>query len=413
MYQAFMVLLAVAMLFTFINQKFLKLQPTIGLMILGMLMSGILLLIKEFDPGLFNQFPHIVKQIDFRSFVMNGILSFLLFAGAIHINVEALNKERLTVFMFSILGTVISTLVVGYLSYFGFNMLGLSIPILHCMLFGALISPTDPIAVLAIFKNYGVRQDITIKIEGESLFNDGIGIVLFITVAHLMQSGHADFSMSEVFLLFLREAGGGIAFGLALGGAANYMLKLMKNDPESAILTTLVVVTGGYALASFLDISGALAMVAAGLMMGSWINKYALEATQQMVSTFWKILDGVFNSVLFVLMGLVILLIDPTVINFTAAGLVIVVVLIARFVSVSIPYVLVDKRVKRFPWFNLRIVTVMTWSGLRGALAFALALSVDPDYHGHFFIFITYCVVAFSIIVQGLTIGRVVKKLGV
>ena len=413
MYQSFMVLLAVAMLFTFINQKFLKLQLTIGLMILGMMMSGILLLFKVYDPALFEQFPHIVKKIDFQSFVMNGILSFLLFAGAIHINVEALNKERLTVFMFSILGTVISTLVVGYLSYYGFQLLGITIPLLHCMLFGALISPTDPIAVLAIFKDYKVREDISIKIEGESLFNDGIGIVLFITVSQLLQGDSTDFSVGEVSLLFLREAVGGIVFGIALGAAANYMLKLMKDDPESAILTTLVVATGGYAVASLLDISGALAMVAAGLMVGSWINKHALKTTQNLVGTFWKILDSIFNSVLFVLMGLVILLIDPTSINFEAAALVIFIVLVARFVSVSIPYVLVDKHVNRFPWFNIKVVSVMTWSGLRGALAFALALSVDPGYHGHFFIFLTYCVVAFSIIVQGLTIGKLVKKLNV
>jgi CPA1 family monovalent cation:H+ antiporter len=411
MYQAFMVLLAVAMLFTFVNQKFLKLQLTIGLMILGMIMSGILLLFKVFDPPLFHQFPHIVKEIDFRSFVMNGILSFLLFAGAIHINVEALNKERLTVFMFSILGTVISTLVVGYLSYYGFQLLGITIPLLQCMLFGALISPTDPIAVLAIFKDYQVRQDISIKIEGESLFNDGIGIVLFITVSQLLQGDSSDFSMWEVSMLFLREAVGGIAFGIVLGFGANYMLKLMKNDPESAILTTLVVATGGYAVASLLDISGALAMVAAGLMVGSWVNKHALKETQNLVGTFWKILDSIFNSVLFVLMGLVILLIDPSVLNFAAAGLVVIIVLVARFISVSIPYVLVDKRVGHFPWFNAKVVSVMTWSGLRGALAFALALSVSTDYHGHFFIFITYCVVAFSIIVQGLTIGKLVKKM--
>lgn len=413
MYQSFIILLAVALLFTLINKRILKLQLTIGLMIMGMMMSATLLLVREFAPQWFAHLPHLVENIDFESFLMNGILSFLLFAGSIHINVEALKKERLPVFMFSILGTIISTFVIGYLTFVLFGLLGWSIPLVHCLLFGALISPTDPIAVLAIFKDYKVREDISIKIEGESLFNDGIGIVLFLTVSQLAGSQSGDLSFWSVSLLFLREAVGGILFGVLIGYVATWLLKVFKSDAEGAILVTLVVATSGYAVALVMGLSGALAMVAAGLVVGSYINKHAGQEVREMTGSFWKILDSVFNSVLFVLMGLVILLIDPAVISFEAAAFVVLIVLFARFVSVAIPYLLVDKRVTGFPWFNPRIVTIMTWSGLRGGLAFALALSVDVNNHGHFFIFLTYSVVAFSIIVQGLTIGQMVKKLGV
>ncbi len=412
MYQAFIVLLAVALLFTLINKRILKLQLTIGLMFLGIIMSVSLLIVRHFDPEWFGRLPHIIENIDFESFLMNGILSFLLFAGSIHINVEELKKERIPVFMFSIFGTIISTFIIGYLTYVVLGWLGWSIPFLHCLLFGALISPTDPIAVLAIFKDYNVKKDVSIKIEGESLFNDGIGIVLFLTILQLIESDGGQLSFWSVSSLFLREAAGGILFGMMIGYGANWFLKLFKSDGEGAILVTLVVATSGYAAALVLGLSGALAMVSAGLVVGSYINKHSRDQVRAITSMFWKILDSIFNSVLFVLMGLVILLIDPKVISFKAAAVVILIVLFARFVSVAVPYMLVDKQVSRFPWFDPRIVTVMTWSGLRGALAFALALSVDVNYHGHFFIFLTYSVVAFSIIIQGLTIGKLVKKFG-
>jgi CPA1 family monovalent cation:H+ antiporter len=412
MYQSFMILLALATLLTFINYRYLKLPLTIGLMILGISISIIMIGIRHFFPFTFAIIPELVEKIDFQDFLMNGILSFLLFAGSIHIDIKNLNKERVPVLVFAIIGTLLSTIIIGTISYYIFGLLGLSIPLLHCMLFGALISPTDPIAVLAIFKNFHVRQDISTTIEGESLFNDGIGIVIFITILHLIKGGAGSFSYTETAVLFLREAIGGIAFGLIIGWVAILFLKKLKHDAKSAVMATLVVATGGYAFANFIDISGALAMVAAGLIIGNWANTSALKDTKILLDSFWEVIDTIFNSSLFVLIGMmIIVIVDPSEMNFGAAFLAILIVLFGRFTSVLLPYIIVYKHKKKFPWINFKIITILTWSGLRGALAFALALSIDDAYNKNFFVFITYCVVAFSIIVQGLTIPRVIKTM--
>ncbi len=411
MYESFIILLAVAALLTFINIKFLKLPTTIGLMILGICLSVLLLVIRHFDNELFIKLPHILKELDFHDFLMNILLSFLLFAGAVHIDIKTLDEVRIPVFVFAVIGTIISTFIIGYLSYLAFGLLGLNIPFLHCMLFGALISPTDPIAVLAIFKNYRLKKTLSTKIEGESLFNDGIGIVVFVTILQLIMGDEKGFSIQETSLLFLREAGGGILFGLLLGFFGLFFLKRLKKDPKTAVIITLVIATGGYAIANVIEVSGALAMVAAGLTIGNWVHKYAGIDTKTLITIFWEIIDEVFNSMVFVMMGLAILLIDPVAIDFLAAFFAIFIVLIGRFVSVFISRFLVRHNKFSKPWYSLKYTTIMTWSGLRGALAFALALSITPDLSGHFIVFLTYSVAAFSIIVQGLTIGKLVKKM--
>ena len=406
-----MIILAIATLFTFINKRYLKFQLTIGLMILGIALSVIFVLANEYTPALVANVPHFVKNINFNNFLMNGILSFLLFAGSVHIDMKELKAEKLSVFMFALVGTLISTILIGTGMYYVFNLFGLAkIPYLYCLLFGALISPTDPIAVLAIFKDYNVNKTLTIKIEGESLFNDGIGIVVFVTVLNLIQGSDAGFSMGDTLLLFLREAVGGIAFGLAIGWIAIKLIKSQKDDINNNIMVTLVVVTGGYAIANYLEVSGALSMVAAGLFIGNYINNKAPQKLKNFMSSFWGIVDAVFNSTLFVLMGLSILLIDSEVIDYKSGIVIIIIGLISRYISVAIPYAMLDKRRYNFPFFNAKTVGVMTWSGLRGALAFALALSIHDKPNGHFFIFLTYCVVAFSIIVQGLSIPWLLKK---
>ena len=411
MYQSFIILLSIATLFTLINIRFLKLPLTIGLMILGILLSGLLLVVKFISPELFSEIPDIVKDIDFEKFLMNGILSFLLFAGAMHIDIKELRKERASVYTFSILGTIISTFIIGYLLYFVFGLLGLNLPLLHCLLFGALISPTDPIAVLGIFNKYKVRKDISVKIEGESLFNDGVGIVLFLTFLSLIDGNSNGFSLTQTSILFFRQIIGGSFFGLLIGWLSIQFLKQLKHDSDSSIMTTLLIATGGYSLAIMLEVSGPLTMVFSGLIVGNWIHTHSKQTTQTVIKSFWKVIDTIFNSSLFVLMGMAVLLISPAQINLIAALITILVVLIGRFISVAIPYTVLEKKVKKFPWINIKMVTIMTWSGLRGALAFALALSIDDPQLGPFFIFLTYCVVAFSIIVQGLTIPKVIKAM--
>jgi len=412
MYQSFMILLATATLLTFINYRYLKLPLTIGLMILGICISVIMIGIRHFFPYTFAMIPDFVENIDFQYFLMNGILSFLLFAGSVHIDIKNLNKERIPVLVFAVVGTLLSSVIIGALTYYAFGIIGLDIPFLYCMLFGALISPTDPIAVLAIFKTFSVRKDISTTIEGESLFNDGIGIVIFITILHLIKGGSDSFSYTDVAVLFLREAIGGVAFGLVIGWVALFFLRKLEHDAKSAVMATLVVATGGYSLANYFDISGALAMVAAGLVIGNWVNTKAKKDTKKLLDSFWEVIDTVFNSSLFVLIGMmIIVIVDPSEMNFGAALLAIIIVLFGRFASVLLPYIIVYKHDKRFPWINFKVVTIYTWSGLRGALAFALALSIDDAYNKDFFVFLTYCVVAFSIIVQGLTIPRVIKTL--
>lgn len=411
MYNSFIELLAISTLFILINAKLLKLPTTIGLMILGIGLSIFYLFVNYIDPSFAESVPKILDNIDFHDFLLDIILGFLLFAGAIHINLKELNMERVPVFVFAVIGTLISTFVVGYLSYLVFNMLGLNIPLMYCMLFGALISPTDPIAVISIFKNYNVKSSLSIKIEGESLFNDGIGIVFFITILNMINTGSGGINLLETAVLFFREAIGGIVFGLFVGWVALFILKKIIYQSKFAILTTMVVASAGYSIANYLEISGALAMVAAGLIIGNWLHKRSNENINHDVSAFWEIIDDVFNSMLFVLMGISIVLIDVQSINILAAAITIIIVLFSRFVSVSIPYSLIRIRKGGIFKNDFKVISILTWSGLRGGLAFALALSIGDLPNGHFIIFITYSVAAFSIIVQGLTIGKLVKKM--
>jgi len=408
MYLQIVMLLTVSLLFLLINQKFLKLQMSIGLLILGILLTVVIYLLKTYAPGLDSHIPHLIEEIDFNSFLMNMVLPFLLFAGAIHIDVSELKRQKLPVFVFAIFSTLISTLLIGYLSFIVFNALGISLPLLYCMLFGALISPTDPIAVLAIFKSYNVKRSLSMKIEGESLFNDGIGIVIFITILSMIGSGVENISISKTFLLFIREAAGGIAFGLVTGWIAIFIIKRLLHS-KYAIFTTLLIATFNYSLADLIEISGALAMVTAGIVTGHWLHTKAKTDIKRDVDIVWEVIDELLNAMLFVLMGISLIHIDPKVINLTAGILAILIALVARFMSVSIPYSLIGiNRISTRFIPGLKEVTVLTWSGLRGGLAFALALSLIDEPGGHFIIYVTYSIATFSIIVQGLPIGKLV-----
>jgi len=410
MYNSFIVLAAVSALFLLLNAKLLKLTPSIGLLILGMVLSLILLVVKNFIPEFYDGIPHSIEQLDFNYFLMQVILPFLLFSGAIHVDMSELKKQKFSVFTFAIFSTLISTILVGYLSFYTFQFLGINISLLYCMLFGALISPTDPIAVLSIFKNYKVKSSLTMKIEGESLFNDGIGIVIFVTIAGILNSENADFNFSEISMLFAREAVGGIVFGLIIGWVAIQLLKQL-NQSKHAIITTLIVATFSYSLANNLEVSGALAMVSSGLVIGNWLPTSSNTNIIRDTTMFWEVMDELFNAMLFVLIGFSIIQIDPSVVSIWAGVLAIIIVLLSRFVSVSIPHIILDT-VSKEKNKGINEIVVLTWSGLRGGLAFALALSLINQPNGEFIIYITYVVATFSIVVQGLTIGKLVDKLG-
>ncbi|WP_282015860.1 cation:proton antiporter [Marinifilum flexuosum] len=409
MFDSFIVVLVFSAIFSLINTKYLKLSSTIGMMILALMMSVIILFVKEFAPGLYQYIPTFERDIHFREFLLEIILSFLLFAGAMHINIQELQRQRKAVFVFAIFGTIISTFLVGTLTYFAAQMLSINIPFIYSLLFGALISPTDPIAVLSILKNYSVRKDLQMNIEGESLFNDGVGMVLFVVILQVINRGYQNVGIDEVVLLFLREAVGGIGFGLLIAFVGFEILKRTENNAKTHLMLTISMTSGGYALAENIHVSPALAMVAGGLYLGKKIhsNEYSKENLNQLV-TFWDVLDEILNGVLFVLLGFFVTLIKPEAVNIPLAIITIVIVLVARYIAVLVPFQLIKHSNRKV---NRKTILILTWGGLRGALGIALALSIPTDHFGDLFVFLMYSVALFSIIIQGLTIGKLVKKL--
>jgi len=401
------ILIVFAALFGYLNVRFLKLPVTIGLMVISLAFSLLTIGISRYYPAIFEFEKSLVEQIDFHRLLMEGMLSFLLFAGALHVDFRQLKAYRWPILMFATLGVVTSTFLVAGLSYLLLNALGIDISFLHCLLFGALISPTDPIAVLGILKEAGVPKSLETKIVGESLFNDGIGVVVFITLYQLAQAGAGEFEASKVALLFLEEVGGGIALGLALGWLAFQMMRSI-DEYEVEVIITLALVMGGYLLASSLHFSGPLTMVVAGLMVGHerFRTTSMSEETERYVDKFWELMDVLLNAVLFILIGLEIVIL-PFDTQYILAGVIAIpMVLLCRSSALALPIALFRERLDFFPKTNL----IMTWGGLRGGISIALALSLAEYMSRGPILTITYILVIFSIIVQGLTVGKLVKQ---
>ncbi|GAL62656.1 Na+/H+ antiporter NhaP [Algibacter lectus] len=380
-------------------------------MILSLILIVPITLSKTVFPEFYRFFCDIIVNADFKTLLLNGILSFLLFAGALHVNLAALTKEKKSIFLFATLGVLISTCIVGSLTFFGAQLIGLELPFLHALLFGALISPTDPIAVMAILKEANIAESLGIKIEGESLFNDGIGVVVFSGIL-LIAAATGELSNTEIGteigMLFLEEAVGGLFYGLVIGFLGLKCIQSLKENPQLAVMITLAVVMGGTAGAFLMEVSAPLAMVVAGLFIGNKIHvNEDKNPIQKAISSFWEILDDVFNGILFVLIGLAIHLLNINTSYFLLGILAILIVLLARFISVFLPYSLLKHEETK----PMKTVAVLTWGGLRGGISIALALSLGEELSGDLILHITYIIVFFSIIVQGLTIGKVVKKI--
>ncbi len=410
MFTSFSIIVSLSAIFSFINHKWLKLPTTIGLMILSLVTALGILVSRDFSEEVYHFFSQLVQNIDFKTVLLDVMLSFLLFAGAMHVNIKELEKQTLPVILFTTIGVLISTFVVGGLTYLAAGALNMGIPLIYCLLFGALISPTDPIAVLAILKEAHVSKSLELKIEGESLFNDGIGVVVFSAIHGLstMMEGE-QFGAQDIAEIFFKEAIGGLLYGLILGFIGYRLIRSVDDDPKICILITLGMVMGGYAVASLIQVSGPLAMVVTGLYIGNKINtKEFSDKSEQFLNIFWDMLDDILNGVLFVLIGMVIFSLSFHS-NYLKLGLIsIFTVLIARCLSVGLPYSLL-KHTENAPW---KTVAILSWGGLRGGISVALALSLSSDImNKDAIVFITYTVVAFSIIVQGLTIGNLVKKL--
>lgn len=397
------ILITLSALFSYLNHRYLRLPTTIGVMLFALLLSLILIALGTLDPRIEHYAEQLLVQIDFNKALMLGMLSFLLFAGALHININDLARHKWVILTLASGGVLLSTLIVGTLTWWLLAGLGLQLSFAYCLLFGALISPTDPVAVLGILKTAGVPKSLETKIAGESLFNDGVAVVVFIILFRIATGG-ADVSPGGVAGLFLLEALGGLLFGVVIGFAAYAMLKSVDNY-QVEILITLALVMGGYALAHAMHVSGPIAIVVAGLLIGNHGRLLAMsKTTRQHLDTFWELLDEILNAVLFVLIGLEILLLVFTRQYFMAGVLAIPIVLLARLISVGLPIGLLRK----LRTFSPGVVKILTWGGLRGGISVALALSLPPGPERKLIVAITYIVVVFSIAIQGLTVGKLV-----
>ena len=407
-YNIITLIIVVAAVFGYINHRFIRLPGAIGIMLISLIASLMVVGVGKISPAIFERATESVSAIDFNTVVLKVMLSFLLFAAAIHVDMKKLRKERLSIITFSTIGMLLSTFIIATLIFFAFHLFGLQIPFLYCLLFGALISPTDPIAVIGILKKAGIPASLETRISGESLFNDGVGVVLFITFYEIAQMGTAQVNLSSIGWLFMKEAAGGLLFGWILGYAGFWALKSIDNYVVE-VMITLAIVMGGYAMAEYLHVSGPLAMVVAGLITGNKsMDTGVSEVTRDYINKFWEMVDEVMNAILFLLIGFEMLIIPFSASLFWLGCLTILIVLLARFISVFLPIVVLNYR----KTFKKSEVFILTWGGLRGGISVALALSLPESMHGETLVSITYSVVLFSIVVQGLTIGGLARSMG-
>lgn len=399
-------LVSLTALFSYINAKWIKLPTVIGVMLVALVFSlGIILIDWAGFHPMRDIGERILSGVDFNLTLLHGMLSFLLFAGALHVNLEDLKKQKWVILTLATTGVLVSTLIIGFASFYLFQSLGLHIELIYCLLFGALISPTDPIALLATLKSIGAPKSLETKITGESLFNDGVGVVIFIALLGVALEPESA-SMSHVAILFAEEAIGGIIFGLLLG-LIGYKLLASLDDYSTEVLISLAIVMGGYALATKLHTSGPITMVVAGLIIGNHGRSHAMsEKTREHLDMFWKLIDEILNALLFVLIGLEVLVLEFNPGSLFAGLMAIVLVLAARWIAVGVPIALFRLRRTFTPY----VTRIMVWGGLRGGISVALALSLPAGESRDIILAVTYVIVVFSIAVQGLSIKGLVEK---
>jgi len=404
LYYSFSALIVLASIFAYLNYRFLKLPSTIGIMVIAIVVSIFLVMFGEtILPRTFGHLNNLMNSIDFTEVLMGAMLNFLLFAGGIHININDLKEQFRPVLIFSTAGVVISTFVVGFGMFYLLPFLGIQLPFIYCLVFGALISPTDPVAVLSILKQANVSKSLETKVAGESLFNDGMAVVVFTVVLQLAIGKEVDLGVESIGLLLLKEAGGGILLGVVLGWITSRLMREV-DDYIISVLVTLSVVMGGYLIARQMHISGPLTMVAAGLFMGNFNVRFKMKSiTQDYLIKFWELIDEILNAVLFLFIGFELLMIKDLKFFMVPGLLAIAVVLIARLISIWVPTRFMSLRTR----FSPQTIKVLVWGGIRGGVSIALAMSIPKSEYSEIILSITYCVVVFSIIVQGLTIAKV------
>lgn len=406
LFHLFSILIVISAIFAYINFRYLKLPNAIGLMLVSLFFSFIVLMAGYFFPSIKSAVAEQLNNINFSELLLEGMLSFMLFAGAIHIKYEDLKTEKLSIMLFSTMSVIISTFVVGFSAFYLLNFFGLEVSLINSLLFGALISPTDPIAVISILKSAGVSKSLETKIAGESLFNDGVAVVVFMTILQLTKPD-VEISFGSISLLFGQEAIGGILLGGIIGWIG-YKLIASIDNYQVEVLITLAIVMGGYTLAHFVHVSGPLAMVVAGLITGNHGKSYGMsDTTAEYVDKFWELIDEILNALLFVLIGLELLVIQTNGTVLLVAFILIAIVLLTRYISVLIPSTFIRLKEK----LTNKTLLILTWGGLRGGISIALALSVPNHFNKDIWVTITYIIVCFSILVQGMTIGKLAKKM--
>ena len=408
------ILLSLAAFFSFINGRFLRLQMTVGLMLLSLIFAVLFTLLSYFGVDYWHlQLKGLLSQIDFSQVVLQGVLCFLLFAGAKNISMARLRQYEWDVITLAILATLLATFIIGSALYGVFQLFGFQIAYIHALIFGAIISPTDPVAALSILKSIGLPANIELVIDGESQFNDGIGVVIFVTLTGIAFE-HATPTVAHISTLFFREVGGGIVLGLVVAGIVHYFITRAKHV-ITELLITLAAVSASYALALTIEVSGPIASVVLGIVLGNYsLTRLGDVSSKRVIDVFWGMIDQVLNAILFVLIGLLALMIGiPTKAVILCCVIAIVCVLLGRFFSIYLSMGLL--RIEHKLKFKLRLglVNLFTWAGLRGALAVALVLSLPEGYLKIRLLPLVYAVVAFSILIQVSTLKRLfpLKKL--
>ncbi|MBF0224729.1 MAG: sodium:proton antiporter [Desulfobacterales bacterium] len=400
------ILISLTAIFAYINYHFLKTQMSIGLMILSLFFSLLSILINKLGFPIDVYANNLVNSINFSKVLLDGMLGALLFAGALYINIDELYEEKLVIGILSSIGVITSTFIFGGIIYILTSMMQLNLRLIDCMLFGALISPTDPIAVLGILKSAGAPKNLKVQISGESLFNDGFGVVVFLILLEVSMGGTNSLSIGHILFLFITEVIGGILIGMIIGYLAYRLLKTVNNY-QVEIMITLAVAVGGYQLSSSLHCSGPISVVVSGLLIGNHGRMFAMsEITREHLDMFWELIDEILNGLLFVLIGLEVLVLSLKG-DYLLAGIVAIPVgLFARFISIGIPVTLLSNF--NFKNFSPNVIKIMTWGGLRGGISVALALSLPNNPQRNIIITMTYVIVVFSIIIQGLTIKKII-----
>ncbi|MEO7742196.1 MAG: sodium:proton antiporter [Usitatibacter sp.] len=396
--------ITLAALATYVNRRFLNQPPTIALMAMAIAGSLVVLGLLRWTPLDTGSVVSLVGAIDFRAVLLDGILPFLLFAGALHVDLRRLRDQRLAIILLATVGVLLATIACGALVYAAARLLGANFTFMQALLFGALIAPTDPIAVIGILRSAKAPESLEALMSGESLVNDGVGVVLFVTLSGIVVAG-TPVSALHIAGTFALEAAGGIAFGLLVGWLGYLMLRSVDDYPVE-IFVTLAIAAGGYAAANALHMSGPLAIVAAGLVIASVGRRHGMsEVTRGKLDTFWEIVDEMLNAILFMLVGLEILVVALDYRHLELAAAAILAVLASRWVSVAAVLGVAGGRRR----FESGTVAILTWGGLRGGISIALVLSLPSGELRSTLLTMTYAVVVFSMLAQGLTLKRLVR----